>query len=66
MIQSMIFGIVLYLTPSVLLLALLTCREEFDYRREEVIRSPRVESRLAAIDFVKSSASRLPRARGAS
>jgi hypothetical protein len=35
MVQSMIFGIVLYLTPSVLLLALLTCREEFDYRPEE-------------------------------
>jgi hypothetical protein len=31
MVQSVIFGIVLYLTPSVLLLALLTCREEFDH-----------------------------------
>jgi hypothetical protein len=45
MIQSMIFGIVLYLTPSVLLLALLTCREEFDYRREEVVSGHPVLSR---------------------
>jgi EamA domain-containing membrane protein RarD len=28
--QSVLFGIMLYLTPSVLLLALLMCREQFD------------------------------------
>lgn len=32
MIQPVMFAIVLYLTPSVLLLALLTCREGFDYQ----------------------------------
>jgi hypothetical protein len=45
MVQSMIFGIVLYLTPSVLLLALLACREEFDYRPEEVVSGHAVLSR---------------------
>jgi hypothetical protein len=32
MIQSVIFAVMLYLTPSLLLLALLTCREGFDYQ----------------------------------
>ena len=36
MVQSVIFGIVLYLTPSVLLLALLTCRKQFDFRPDEL------------------------------
>jgi hypothetical protein len=45
MVQSMIFGIVLYLTPSVLLLALLTCREEFDYRPDRVASGQPVLSR---------------------
>ena len=45
MVQSVIFGIVLYLTPSVLLLALLTCREEFDHRPEEVVSGHPVLSR---------------------
>ena len=40
MVQSVIFGIVLYLTPSVLLLALLTCREEFDHWPEAVSGHP--------------------------
>jgi hypothetical protein len=32
MVQSIIFAIVMYLTPSFLLVALLTCREGFDYQ----------------------------------
>jgi hypothetical protein len=36
MVQSVIFGIVLYLTPSVLLLALLMCRKQFDFRPDEL------------------------------
>ena len=32
MIQSIMFAIVLYLTPSLLLVAFLTCREGFDYQ----------------------------------
>jgi hypothetical protein len=35
MVQSIIFAIVLYLAPSVLLLALLMCREEFDHQPNE-------------------------------
>jgi hypothetical protein len=37
MVQSVIFAIVLYLTPSVLLLALLMCRDEFDYQPDEPV-----------------------------
>jgi hypothetical protein len=44
MVQSIIFGIVLYLTPSVLLLAALTCREDFDYQPDEPV------SRHTALD----------------
>jgi hypothetical protein len=36
MVQSVIFGIVLYLTPSVLLLALLSCRKQFDFQPDEL------------------------------
>jgi len=36
MVQSVIFGIVLYLTPSVLLLALLMCRKQFDFQPDEL------------------------------
>ena len=32
MIQTITFAIVLYLTPSLLLVALMTCREGFDYQ----------------------------------
>jgi len=32
MIQSIMFAIVLYLTPSLLLVALMMCREGFDYQ----------------------------------
>jgi hypothetical protein len=32
MIQSIMFAIVLYLTPSLLLVALMTCREGFGYQ----------------------------------
>jgi hypothetical protein len=32
MIQSIMFAAVLYLTPSLLLVALMTCREGFDYQ----------------------------------
>jgi hypothetical protein len=35
MLQSIIFGVVLYLTPSLLLVALLTCRESFSARGEQ-------------------------------
>ena len=45
MVQSVILGIVLYLTPSVLLLALLTCREQFDYLPDEVASEQPVSSR---------------------
>ena len=45
MVQSVIFGIILYLTPSVLLLALTMCREEFDYRLHEVVLGHPVLSR---------------------
>jgi hypothetical protein len=31
MIQSIMFGIALYLTPSLLLVVLMTCRAGFDY-----------------------------------
>jgi hypothetical protein len=34
MYQSIIFAILLYLTPSLLLVALLTCREGFSAREE--------------------------------
>jgi len=36
MVQSVIFGIVLYMTPSVLLLALLMCRKQFDFQPDEL------------------------------
>jgi hypothetical protein len=32
MIQTIMFAIALYLTPSLLLVALMTCREGFDYQ----------------------------------
>ena len=45
MVQSIFFGIVLYLTPSVLLLGLLACRESFDdpRTRSDDVRQPNPE-----------------------
>jgi hypothetical protein len=37
MVQLVIFGIALYLTPSVLLLALMMCRQGFDYQPDESV-----------------------------
>jgi hypothetical protein len=37
MVQFVIFAIALYLTPSILLLALLTCREGFDDQPDEPV-----------------------------
>jgi hypothetical protein len=36
MVQSVIFRIALYLTPSVLLLALLSCRKQFNFQPNEL------------------------------